>query len=63
MRGGGDGGKVDDKCATLYTARVTHNTHATYPLAVEIDFLARFKVEALPSDDDAILRLCQCAHV
>ena len=38
------GGEVDDKCATLYTARVIHNTHATYTLASEIDFLARFKV-------------------
>ena len=38
------GGEVDDKCATLYTARVIHNTHATYQLALEIDFLARFKV-------------------
>ena len=40
------GGEVDDKCATLYTARVIHNTHATYTFASdEIDFLARFKVE------------------
>ena len=38
------GGEVDDKCATLYTARVIHNTHATYTLAGEIDSLARFKV-------------------
>ena len=38
------GGEVDDKCATLYTARVIHNTHATYPLVSEIDSLARFKV-------------------
>ncbi len=57
------GGEVDDRCATLYTARVIHNTHATYTLADEIDSLARFKVEALPFDDDAILRLCQCAHM
>ena len=40
----GKGGEVDDKCATLYTARVIHNTHATYTLAAEIDCLARFKV-------------------
>ena len=38
------GGEVDDKCATLYTARVIHNTHATYTLVAEIDSLARFKV-------------------
>ena len=38
------GGEVDDKCATIYTARVIHNTHATYILAAEIDSLARFKV-------------------
>jgi hypothetical protein len=45
MRGGeGRGGYVDDKCATLYTARGIHNTHATYILASEIDSLARFKV-------------------
>ena len=38
------GGEADDKCATLYTARVIHNTHATYTLASEIDSLARFEV-------------------
>ncbi len=41
-------GGVDDKCTTLYTARVTLNTHATHTcLRLEIDFLARFEVEKL----------------
>ncbi len=58
MREGGERGEVDDKCATLSTARVIHNTHATYPiLAVEIDCLARFKVVECASacNSDALL--------
>ena len=52
------GGEVDDKCATLYTARVIHNTHATYTSASEINFLARFKVEesARVCNSDALVR-------
>ena len=51
------GGEVDDKCATLYTARVIHNTHATYTLPAEIDFLARFKVveSACACNGDALV--------
>ncbi len=54
---GGRGGKVDDKCATQYKARVIQNTHATYILACEIDFLARFKVVkfARAFDSDALV--------
>ena len=51
-------GKVDDKCARLYTALVVHNTHATYTF--DFDFLARFKVVKLAyefgSNDDAFVR-------
>ncbi len=37
-------GGVDVTCTTLYTARVTLNTHATYTFVCDIDFLARFEV-------------------